>query len=304
MKFKNYSKKEIKKQIEDLENLANKASSSAHYNYNDYYDIYKKIESFQWSVPVYPLDGEGMLRVRIPDESSTESMEEGKFKKFKDIHHIPEEDENEDLIKGFGRFDSPYRSRFYATSTLPLAYFESSKNWRNPKNKIIPFETVTTGYWDLKEEILAAIIMGPKDDYGTNQDFHKFKNTFLKVAVEEYYELYDYLTKKFTEPYKTEKDYYLTAALANYIFDQKFEHPKVNVDCIIYPTGLPNKLYKQMNGMNFCIHPRIVNTKLVLRKVTCERWKTTIIDGKKNGRQISQRIETENLDHKNRIIKW
>lgn len=290
MNPKNYTKEDIANQINQLEYLLNEDAS--------YYEIRKKIESFQWTIFSQFFRADGIVRVRFSDKLSTESMVEGKYEDIREIHH--KKDEN---VEHFGRLNPPNESRFYAASTPVLALCEASENYR--LGKLTKYETATSGYWDLQEKIMAAIIVNPNADYGKNEKFREFQETLKnKEGGEVYYELFEYLTEKFINPSSKEKDYYITSAFANYVFNTKWEHPEFNqIDCIIYPSGLPYDTYKEMNAMNLCFPARIVNKNLILKIVSSDRIETTKIGDQIYVKSIS-RVSAKDLDYENEKIIW
>lgn len=286
-----YTKKDIKKHIDKLEHLLDSDAS--------YYTIRKTLSAFKWALFVEPNFTTGCIkRVRIYDGLSTESMKEGMYKEFKEIHHRTDVDN----ITKFDRFNAPHENRFYASSLDLLAYCEVSENFR--ENKSIKYKTATTGGWVLNEEILVAIIVSPYTDYGKNEMLIKCQNILKEKNYEEYYELFHYLTEKTITPMKNEKDYYITSAFANYVFNTKWEHPNYSsVDCIVYPSGLPADMYKQRSAVNFCFRPEIVNKKLILNEVLCQRMETTKFKTSTNHYSISK-IKPKQIDHSKKMIIW
>lgn len=280
-------KKDIKKEIDNLENLLNKEEP--------YIQIKKFVSKFTWMLPSTTIKFDCIFRVRIADIDS-EDMNDGKYKKFEEIHH------RTDLknIKKFGRFNEPYQSVFYASSSQELAYSEVSENYR--LNKKTKHQTVTRSEWELNEEIIAVIIVCPTTNYGENILYRKNQEILLNSNLEEYYNLFSYLAEKTIKPGKSEKDYYLTAAFANTIFDTKFNNRPI--DCIIYPSGLHSDMVINMSAMNFCFHPRVIEEgKLILRDVLCHRVETTKIGDKTNFLSVDW-CKPKRINHKNKSIIW
>ena len=259
-----------------------------------YLDLKNVLLEYSIPLPVITIE-KGMILFRSRIHSDIEKY----FSTTSELSHIPIGKRH--LIKR-GRANEPEQPIFYCSTMRELAFMETSKNVRNSKNASI--EEVTTGVWEVKNNLRVVLLNRERDLQDVNVTLNKLnistfevKKLFNANLLGFLYPLMDYICEEFTKP-NDENDFKITSAFANYFYDlygwDMVLNKETEIDGIIYPS-----VQYCHEGLNVALDSRVVNKgNLELVKV----MKSTM---EKKNEELFMETKTEFCKEiKNGLIYW
>lgn len=240
---------DIVKFFEFLIDKKNENSSSS-------YDAIKsKINELFFPIPTITVQkGTKLFRSRVHDKGE---------KIFTDIQDFSYR-KDYDNIKTFGRANEPHQSIFYCSDDEYVAFFESSKIVRNQTSPEI--ETMSTGVWEVKEDLRLAHIVGNEKIRGLNRTVDGLQNSFEDLVAkfkdqntDLYLKALSLFSDEFTrEANNSDFNYFITCAFSNYLYDLKgidtYLNKTTKLDGILYPSVM-----HKSQGMNLALKPETVD---------------------------------------------
>ncbi len=244
--------------------------------------------------------GTPLFRVRVHKEYC-DNIEAAVFHEIREVGH--RSDYNNILT--FGRANEPLQTIFYCSTERETAFFETSSLARLNSNT--DKEIYTTSRWIVQEDFPVANF--PINDLNRDKNriaedlnvrFEELVGKFHDEGTPDLLNLLDLLSTEFARDYHSEKDYLISSAFANYVYD----HPGMNLE-----TGMEMQMEGLMypsvqwteSGMNLALTPSVVNDRLIeLDQVVCqkmERVDETIY-------QDTDTLISKSIDYENWKINW
>lgn len=273
--------------------VAKKSDSS----FESYISIKNAINEFSIPYPAVSVP-KGKLLFRSRLHLNNEEF----FSSIHDLGHI----KSIDKIKDFGRANEPNQSIFYCTDNRYVASFETSRITR--ENIDCDFEVMTTGVWQVQEDLRVGQIVSNNTIHGLNKTMDGLQTSFLELVdkfknehTKHNLDVLNLFSQEFTRDAKGDKrNYFISCAFANYIYDQYGydTHLKAQSN----PAGVlyPSVIYRAA-GMNIAIKPEIIN-KEKIKLVGAVR--TTMTKTGENEFSDTDKIETKNINYQTSEIGW
>lgn len=273
--------------IKNIENVINKLKEIDLKSEKAYDNINELIEK-------------GFQRLPIPVYIMPKNVRFCRCRRNKDIPRFNEVQQlwhREDIenIRSFGRANEPQQSVFYCSEIRPTALCETSEAIRGDTS--IEKEVITTGLWELKDNIrLAAVVHTDKTrEKNDLTNFHgrnfdnltdiQFPGEIIKVN-----KILNFFSDEFAKYVDDGNDYEykISCAFSNFAYR--------TCDGIFYPSVRFN-----YEGMNYAFKPDIMIGKKLVLLEACED--TFIRNGEKSYKNTIH-INTKNVDYGTMKLMW
>ncbi len=287
----NLTSNEIDILIENLTHFENKC------DHNSYSYLKNCLDEL-----IIPFPAISIIKGKLLFRARRHSKGEEYFINISDISYRP------DIfnIHEFGRANEPCQSIFYCSDQHEIALFETSITSR--KNADVEIDTLTTGIWEVNEEIIVGCLLNHPSFTAINKT-QNFLDQNAKKIVEEFRDqntdnllrFHEFISKEFTK--KTAEDsskYLISCAFANYIYSNIGYHTtlkeNLGLDGIIYPSVVYPKF-----GINLALKTdTITSNKLSLIGAR----KSSIVRKSHNQYLEENIVETRSIDKINKRITW
>jgi len=165
---------------------------------------------------------------------------------------------------------------FYCANDRETAFSETSKLTR--ENSDAPFDTLTTGEWEVQEDLTVCAIISNEEIHKLNEGMNSIKNDFQKMierinsqeGVTEWWSVFELLAKQFMVSAKGDTSKYkISCAFASYAYEQTgkewtpsskniTESSLKSIDGILYAS-----IINAEKGINLALKPSVVDDKKI-----------------------------------------
>lgn len=206
-------------------------------------------------------------------------------------------------VKGFGRCNRPFQSKFYGGETRPTSFMELVENWAEEKS-IGETLYVTTGLWVTKRPLNSIIITTPDPKNRTSefdQEHGKILDNFIGNYKGEFREamiiFYRFLFNRFRKPAKHDPlTYIITTAYCNLALTKT----DGQTNCIFYPS-----VPFAGQGVNFAINSDFIKEENIeLQHVMCNEMAIEQNENNKHSFIENNSWTTSNINVQNNKISW
>jgi len=176
-------------------------------------------------------------------------------------------------ITEFGRANEPCQSIFYCSDRNEIAMAETSPILR--KNANIDLDILTTGIWEVKQEIRVASLLNYPlfDVQNATQQFldtnaKKVIESFRDENTEQLLKLHEFISSEFSKPSEEDPSKYLiSCAFANYLYSNNGYDTCLKKISELDGLLFPSTIYPHF-GMNLALLPKVVEeSKIILTGV-------------------------------------
>lgn len=244
--------------------------------------------------------GTPLFRIRV-HKNYFDNLEASVYNEIREVGH--RYDYNNILT--FGRANEPLQTIFYCSTERKTAFFETSQIARLNSNS--EKEIYSIGRWIVKEDLRVATF--PINNLNRNKNriaedlnkrFEELVGEFHNKETIDLLNLLYFLSTEFARDYHREKDYLISSAFANYVYDHPGIDLKTNkeiqMDGIMYPSVQWSEC-----GMNLALTPNVVNHRLIdLDQVDCQKMEQ--VD--KTVYKVTEMLISKSIDYENWKIIW
>ncbi|MDD2304408.1 MAG: hypothetical protein PHP53_06915 [Prolixibacteraceae bacterium] len=208
---------------------------------------------------------------------------------FKDLSYPPR-----NKVYSFSRANKPSQNLFYISDQWITNLLELKLFWANDLLDDDIF-WVTTGKWDLIEDISVVII----PDFSSDS-MKSLNNLINEELTQSQIDFLKFINSKFKEQaFKNSNVYKLTSAFCNSILYQN-EKENINIDGILFTS------VQGGGGLNLALNPRTIDLKKFRLNSVVKHLlrKTTGVDNKPVIDNFNTPIAALELDYANEKIIW
>lgn len=199
--------------------------------------------------------GSFLHRSRLNDKDNLD------FNKIEQLSYRKDVDE----INGYGRANKPKQSIFYCADKDYTAVFETSRLNRSCLSEVCEFEIITTGKWELKQDLNYILMWKSPNAIERNSFVKEYnkkidgiaKNKFGEDSYKEIDNFLSFLSSEFTKKVNSHDDYKISCAFSNVFYMR--EDLDFNVDGISYPSAQSAEY-----GINLALFPEKIKEKIKL----------------------------------------
>lgn len=259
--------------------------------YNDAIEIFRSIEKLPAIIYTLPVSELVIFRSRPHDDDVL-------FTDVKDIINPPDE-----LVKHFGRCNTPGQSKFYASENRQTSYMELV-NYLAETKEPGEFFYATVGRWSIKSPVRALIVVSPNAASRTSefeqqhgQNFDKILSEFDQDLQEAAKAFYAYIADRFQQAANINPNvHHITSAYCNLVL----EHQGKGVDAIYYPS-----VPFQKQGLNFAFSKGFIEENDVqLIDVMRSKFEVLQKTNEPKGFIEVEQILSQPFDPKTSKIQW